>query len=263
MAKTNCDQSLGRVSYGSIPHLPSSRLGPSDRSLGGGQVRIATERARDRFDVVIAQEKLDGANVSVVKVAGELVALTRGGRRAAASPMVQFQWFAAWVRDNQQRFDALLEDGERACGEWLAQAHGTRYQLIHEPFVLFDLMRGTTRATVNEVRCRSMDFTMPCTIHEGAPVDVDTVRSTLHPSGHGALDPVEGAVWRIERHHPKLGNNVDFLCKWVRPDKIDGHYMPEFNPEHTAPVWNWKPNCPLVTSPREQSLRGNRLGSVR
>ncbi len=100
MVEVNCDPSFKHVSYGSIPHLPSSRLGPSDRSLGGGQVRIATERARDRFDVVIVQEKLDGANVSVAKVGSELIALTRSGRRTAASPMVQFQWFEAWVQDN-------------------------------------------------------------------------------------------------------------------------------------------------------------------
>ena len=51
---------------------------------------------------------------------------------------------------------------------------------------------------------------------------------------HGALEPVEGAVWRVERK-----GKVDFLGKYVRPDKIDGCYLPEIN--GGAAVWNWRP----------------------
>jgi hypothetical protein len=45
---------------------------------------------------------------------------------------------------------------------------------------------------------------------------------------YGALDPVEGAVWRVERN-----DKVDFLAKYVRPDKVDGSYF------EGEPVWNW------------------------
>ena len=51
---------------------------------------------------------------------------------------------------------------------------------------------------------------------------------------HGALEPAEGAVWRVER----MGK-VDFLGKYVRPDKADGRYLPELS--CTAAVWNWRP----------------------
>jgi hypothetical protein len=43
-------------------------------------------------------------------------------------------------------------------------------------------------------------------------------------SGHGAIDQVEGAVWRVERK-----GIVDFLVKYVRHDKEDGKYFPEKN----------------------------------
>jgi len=49
---------------------------------------------------------------------------------------------------------------------------------------------------------------------------------------HGALDPVEGAVWRVERK-----GVIDFLVKYVRPDKIDGDFLPEISGKE--PVWNW------------------------
>jgi len=54
---------LGRKSYGSIPHLPGSRLGPGDYHAHEGQARIATEKARDKHDKIYVQEKLDGSNV--------------------------------------------------------------------------------------------------------------------------------------------------------------------------------------------------------
>jgi hypothetical protein len=36
----------------------------------------------------------------------------------------------------------------------------------------------------------------------------------------GAIDKVEGVVYRVERK-----GKVDFLCKYVRPDKKDGCYL--------------------------------------
>ena len=61
---------------------------------------------------------------------------------------------------------------------------------------------------------------------------------------HGALDPVEGAVWRVERDKAtgKGGQKkrvVDFLVKYVRSDKIDGRYLPEVSGQPA--VWNWWP----------------------
>jgi hypothetical protein len=53
-------------------------------------------------------------------------------------------------------------------------------------------------------------------------------------------------VWRIERNElvnpGKDGERrwaVDFLVKYVRPDKHDGIYLPEINGRE--PVWNEAP----------------------
>lgn len=238
---------LGIKNYGHIPHLPGSRMGPGDHHCDKGQARIATYAPRDRHDVVIVLEKLDGSNVGVARVNGTICPLNRSGYMASSSPYEQHQLFARWVYENQTRFLDVLEEGERLCGEWLAQAHGTRYELRHEPFVAFDLMAGAKRRTFDELieRTRLGNFTTPAVLHRGAPQSIDRAMDCLGGRGfHGALDPVEGAVWRIERNelvNPGRSSArrpvVDFLAKYVRPDKIDGCYLPEINGGRAH--WNW------------------------
>ena len=56
---------LGKKAYGSIPHLPGSRLGSGDHHISEGQAKIATEKLRDKYDQLFVYEKLDGSNCSV------------------------------------------------------------------------------------------------------------------------------------------------------------------------------------------------------
>jgi hypothetical protein len=228
---------LDQKAYEPIPHLPGSRLGPGDHRCPPAQARVATVQARDRHDVIIVQEKLDGSNVACVKRGGKILALTRAGQLAWSSRYEQHQLFAHWVQENEARFALVLQEGERICGEWLAQAHGTRYALPHEPFVAFDLMAGAERAPMNLFleQIRPGDFITPQELHRGGPLSIAHAEGLLESSGHGALDPVEGAVWRCERQ-----GVVDFVVKWVRPEKEDGIYLPQM-PGKPA-VWNWRPH---------------------
>ena len=235
---------LGRKAYGSIGHLPNSRLGPGDHSVHDGQARICVSRARDRHDRVIVTEKLDGSNVAVAKTAPmTIVALGRAGYLADTSPFEQHHMFAAWVRRHEERFARLLEVGERINGEWMAQAHGTRYRLHHSPFVAFDVMVEDQRKPWDEVveRCHQWDIVTPRVLSDGPPIPVDQVEPLIEHSGHGALDPVEGAVWRVEHR-----GAFDFMAKWVRPEKEDGVYLPAVS--GAEPVWHWWPH-PLAESP--------------
>lgn len=231
---------LNKKAYGSIPHLPGSRLGPGEHFLEPGMVKIVTETGRDKWDKVYVEEKLDGSNVSVVLLNGELVPLTRRGYVALSSPYEQHHYFDAWVRVNSGRFLSMLNEGERACGEWLLQAHGTKYDLTEkEPFVLFDLITGTTRVTVEERQVRGCDFTQPYTLSE-KPIPVEEALRRLGEFGyHGATEQPEGAVWRAERLSEgirgKPSSQVLFLSKYVRPDKVDGKY---FGPTPDDVVWN-------------------------
>lgn len=224
---------LGHRAYGHIAHLPGSRTGPKDKHISEGQARICCKKARDKHDLIIVQEKLDGSNVSVAKINGVIVPLVRAGYVAQSSRFEMHKKFHLWAINKSQVFDSLLKEGERCCGEWLLQAHGTIYNLPHEPFVAFDIMKGQQRQPYQDVktRCDNHSITTPFTFHIGAPLSIEKALKELGNGKHGAIDSVEGAVWRVER----LGK-VDFLAKYVRLDKKDGKYLPEISGE--APIWN-------------------------
>lgn len=226
---------LGIKAYGHIPHLPGSRMGPADHCCHSGQAAIATKQKRDRHDHVTVTVKLDGSCVAVAKLDHVIVPLIRAGWPAASSRREQHVLFHHWAMRNQARFLELLDNEERVIGEWLAQAHGTRYKLHHEPFVAFDLMHGGKRRLTGEMRerCEQAGFAVPYLIHQGDAFGVPEALEAIETPRHGEIDPVEGCVWRVERN-----GKCDFIVKYVRPDKIDGKYLHEISGE--PDIWNWR-----------------------
>jgi len=65
----------------------------------------------------------------------------------------------------------------------------------------------------------------------GQPLSIEKAMEKIKLSAHGAIGDVEGAVWRVERH-----GKVEFLCKYVRYDKVDGKFLPENN--NGVVTWN-------------------------
>lgn len=231
---------LGRKAYGSIPHLPGSRRGPGDHGTTEGMARILTEKARDKHDRIIVTEKLDGANVAVAKIGGVIVALGRAGYLARSSKWEHIRLFDQWVHEPEQseRFHCLLSNGSWVSGEWLALAHGTRYDLgTRDPFAAFDIFVDGERLPTHQFRdaCWYAGITtVPC-LDEGRPLAIDAALRLLGDGGgYNSIDAPEGAVWRVERD-----GRFEFIAKYVRPEKVDGCYIPEWS-EKPA-VWNWRP----------------------
>ena len=230
---------LIRKNYGSIPHLPGSRIGEGDHHISESQAKVLIDKPRDYKDLVIVQEKLDGANVGIYRdLDGRLIGLTRGGNIARSSPMEQFQLFQDWIDKNSFWFNFICV-GERLIGEWIAMAHGTKYKTSC-PFIAFDMMIEDKRMTYLDFRDRvSGRVPIAPLLHIGQPISIKKIEKILDKKigetyGYaGALEPVEGAVWRVERE-----GKVDFLAKFVRHCKEDGKY---FNEDHTKLVWNWRP----------------------
>lgn len=222
------EKPLGRKAYGSIPHLPGSARGYGDYGVSDEQARICLTKSR-HDDRITVQEKLDGSNVAVANIGGSIVPLIRAGYRADESNWRQHHVFHVWAIERMALFQRLLEPGERLVGEWLWQAHGTRYDLRgRSPFVGFDIMSGQLhreqRVPSADVafRCSEVGIDTPNTLHVGPAISVKEILPMLERSGHGALDQVEGAVWRVES-----GGKVLFLAKYVRPEKKIGAYLPE------------------------------------
>lgn len=235
MSNSNPLKLLGGKGYGSIGHLSGSRLGPTDSTVHVGQERILTEKARDKHDRIIVTEKLDGSCVGVANIDGTIVAIGRAGFPAADSPHPHIRQFAEWVDANPSRF-LLLKDGERLMGEWCTMAHGTMYRRMPVPFVPFDLIVGKQRQPHDAMRylahCGGM---RPATLlHWGPPISVADALARLGEHGHhGAIDPAEGVVYRVERK-----GEFDFIGKFVRSSHVAGKYMPGIGaPEDAAPIW--------------------------
>ena len=198
---------LGQKAYGSIGHLPDSRLGPGDHRITDGQAAICLHRPRDRKDRIIVQEKLDGSCVALARIGDEIIALGRSGYAAASSPYEQHQLFAAWARTEPiaTALLACLNDGERLVGEWLAQAHGTRYDLTgRDPFVAFDLMTGHVRLPYDAFRDRvqSCALTIAPLLSDGPPIGIQD-----------ALDRL-GTPRAIRRHRSGRRRRLSRRASW-------------------------------------------------
>jgi hypothetical protein len=225
---------LGGKAYGSTAHLSNSRLGPSDHHCHEGQERIATVKARDKYDCIIVQEKLDGSNVCVARVDGKLIALTRSGYLASTSPYEQHHIFQNWVERNEGMF-SFLRDGERVSGESLIQAHGTIYESVLSPLYVFDLFRDNKRVCLDEYKNRlsSCGLWFAPIIHEDGPISVLDALALVGERGcANSVGLPEGVVYRVYRN-----GIFDFMCKYVRPEKQDGIYLPEVSGKEAK--WNY------------------------
>jgi hypothetical protein len=147
--------------------------------------------------------------------------------------------FQKFIYKHESCFD-FLEEGERVVGEWLAMAHGTRYQIDNDfPFVVFEIMREDQRVLYLDFRLRiGTKLPVAHLLHLGHPISIRQIEKKIDVRNgetygyHGSLEPVEGASWRGERE-----GRVDFLGKFVRQTKEDGKY---FSEDHTKLVWNWR-----------------------
>jgi hypothetical protein len=234
---------LKAKAYGSIGHLPNSRIGSGDWHVTEGMARILCERPR-AGDRIVVREKLDGAAMSVANVGGVIHALGRAGYPASSSPFEHLRLFENYVSRRMETFVPLLHPEERIVGEWMNMAHGTLYDVAHRgfsPFVAFDIFRAGKRVLTDEPseRCAAAGIATAKLLHDGHDaLSIAAALERLGPFGHhGATEIVEGAVWRVE-----CDGRVEFMAKYVRPDKVDGKYLPgtEGNVTGGASIWLWR-----------------------
>jgi hypothetical protein len=227
------ERPLGRKAYFKIAHLPGSRTGPSDRTAPHELAQRCLVLPRPG-ETVLVEEKLDGSCVAVARVSGQVLALGREGTRAELSGNPGRRLFAAWVAERASLFAELLVDGEWLVGEWLALAHSTRYDLRHEPLVVFDGFGPGGQWTLDALSERLQGrLPQAALLHRGGALGIEAMLEKLGAGRHGSLEPPEGAVWRLER-----AGRVTGMAKYVRNDKVDGALLPE-NSGRDA-IWNWK-----------------------
>jgi ATP-dependent RNA circularization protein (DNA/RNA ligase family) len=216
--------------YGSIPHLSTSKMfQQADKKITSGQEKIMIEKARDYKDLIIVTEKLDGSNVGIVNINGDLKAITRSGYDAISSPYEQHRYFDLWVKKNYSKF-SWLPNNFRICGEWCLQSHGTIYDITNEiPFIAFDIIDSTNNRIdyIGFIAlCLKHDIKRVPILHIGQPISLKNAIKLLGKGNYGNPDRPEGIVYRVQKE-----NKFDFIAKWVNPYKIDGQYLNET-------IWN-------------------------
>ena len=227
---------LNRKNYGSIPHLSNSKLGIGDHFIEKGQERILTEKVRDRHDEVLVFEKYDGSNVGIGKIDNKIIALTRSGYAAKTSPYKQHHLFSDWVYKNVMKWMDLLENGERITGEWLAQAHGLKYNIEVDPIVFFDHFNADNQRSqfdyLGELAI-IYGLQLPRMLHRGKAIRVEDAKPILNLKTDKiwSNENPEGMVYRVERK-----GKVDFLAKWVRSDFEAGKYI--IDKDEKELIWN-------------------------
>ena len=107
-----------------------------------------------------------------------------------------------------------------------------RMELAHTRVGYDEFVARASGTGIALAECVFDEMGKSCTI-ERAMEEID------RRNAHGALDSIEGAVWRVERVSKEGAWEVDFLAKFVRHGKVDGKYLPEISGE--GEVWNWRP----------------------
>jgi hypothetical protein len=255
MNKMNDPKPLGKKHYGTIGHIKGSKMNETDRLIPEGQSLICTNKLRDNKDLIWVLEKTDGANVGVHRNGDELIPLAKAGFRADSSPWPFIREFDSFVNKNKSRFLSILKDGERVAGEWMIVTHGSRYNLPHEPFIVFDILTGVNRLPFQQVINRvSNTFVHSKVLHKGGPIPVEESLNLLGIHGHhGCIDTAEGVIYRCERfdRQPKsklpflerpFVEYVDFLCKYVRQEFEPGKYLSGVNGKTETFYNQWMDN---------------------
>ncbi|MDR0935862.1 MAG: RNA ligase family protein [Oscillospiraceae bacterium] len=215
MDKENHGVKIIARNYAEIKHLRGSKMIDDRDSLIGEMQEdwLIGRRRMPSTDLVIVTEKVDGANVGVLRLGDKLHAVSRKGYDVLTSPYEWLQEFDYFVGNNRERFMNLLNEGERICGEWLVKTHTLRYKLKSEPFLVFDIISGSERASYFEIvkRAREQGFTTAGLIHAGEAIPPEIALKLMGKGYHGVIgDEPEGVVYRYE-----TSGKFQFSAKFV------------------------------------------------
>lgn len=236
--------------YNSIGHLKGSRLGEGERCIDDSMTRKFTESfPKDKKCILFVEEKMDGSNCSVIRLKGEIRAVTRTGYDCAQSNYEQHKMFHRWVIKNKEKFEKLLPHEEDRCiGEWMALAHGTIYKDLASPYMIFDLYRtnysefsfymGTVLFHAGPDPVRFPLLLRKQLVEECGLVNVPLVYQAEKPiSIAEALalvnDNSEGVIYRLECINKKYAYSTPYMIgKVVKQNKVDGCFLKEN-------IYNW------------------------
>jgi len=163
---------------------------------------------------VVVEEKMDGANVGIVRH-HKGFSLQKRGSLVGSSEHPQFQRFHAWANNEAYERIMSLPEGVLLYGEWLYAVHHIYYDRLPEYFLVFDIRRGKRwfDRSDREEFCEEYGFHQVPLIAEGHFTKEDLLNLVPNKSQYG--DTAEGIV---VKRYAKHGY---FRGKIVRPDFLN------------------------------------------
>jgi hypothetical protein len=210
--------------FGSIPHLPGSRMKDADDvSLDINQVDSFIRKTREPYHKIRIMEKIDGSNSGVLKRNGLLYPINRKGYDVRSIPSnilahkVMYTW-AKWVNEHYDLYDSLLDEGERLVFENCIVQHTLRYRFgKQEPvFLLAKYDKNNQRIPFDDYIniAKQNNIRTPHLFTTGCALPPDVILQN-HGSMVGGRDGIEGLVYYYEENGAITG-----LAKYVSNDLI-------------------------------------------
>jgi len=228
-----------RKCYFSIPHLPGSlKTDRKDGDVQPEEGKHFTIKCKEKNDVVIVTEKLDGTCMGVIKDEdGQIYAINRSGYLAETSPWKHQRYFAQYVNRHYEKLDSVLSPGQRMMGEWMILAHGIKYDSLPCCWFVFDILgpKGFVPYAEHHKYIPDMSWCHVPIIYQGPAISIEDAWKITPPHGFINCDKPEGLVYRIERNGKTIA-----LAKWVRPDFEPGKYLSGISGSNID-VWNVHP----------------------
>jgi hypothetical protein len=161
---------------------------------------------------VVAEEKLDGANVVLWLEGNRIECALRSGP-GAADRAGQLGPLRAWTAERTDRLRPLVEGGAALYAEWLYMTHSVPYDHLPAYLLVLDLREPDgSFLSVDErnTACAAQGIATPAELYRGVLGKVDALERLLGQSQYGP-GVAEGVVIRA------LDGGEPRLAKLLRP----------------------------------------------
>lgn len=204
------EEKLLPKNFGSIGHLTGSKMiDDKDKLLSVEQQEKYTVCKRDKNDIVIVTEKIDGMNAGVIKKNGFLYPINRKGydirnmgKTQEYLSLLGKEW-ANWVDNHYHIYDSVLEEGERLVFENAILKHTLEYRFRSDPvFLLAKYKSNNTRVNYVELceLARKYNLNQPPLLNNGVAIPPELIISQYPKGMIGVKGQIEGIVYSYEHN---------------------------------------------------------------
>lgn len=205
-----CKEKLINTNFGSIGHLKGSKLIDSkDKLLSEKEQYKYTICKRNKKDLVIITEKIDGMNAGVIKRNGLIYPINRNGYDSRTMGTVHkelqllgIEW-AKWVDSNYLKYNSILQEGERLVFENCIMQHTLKYEFKDEPvFLLAKYNSDNKKISFNELLslARTYSIQQPPVLNIGVAISPEIIIQQYPKGIVGVKGEIEGIVYNYEHN---------------------------------------------------------------